>query len=179
MQVCKVTSILFSCIVISLNLFSQALRTDSSCIERIEIRKVSGNSMSGIVENGESLRILFGFYACNPVNYNDIAVYSYAGSKIPLIKSVKALPSDTFHVQCRNGNCFIEVNRQEIKNKQGALYYIPEKESSLLKYYEKSFQGIIPPGTFMILGSHNGTIDSGKFGLVGIGDLIGKAEMLK
>ena len=179
MQVCKV-KILVICIVFFQHFgFSQNLKVDSSCIQKIQIRKVTGSSLSGIVENGDSLKILFGFYGCNEVKREDIAVYNYAGSKIPLIKSVKGLPTDTFKINCRKGQCFIEINGKEVKNNQGGLYYIPEKESSLLKYYEKSFLGIIPPGTFMILGSHNGTIDSGKFGLVGIKDLIGKAESLK
>lgn len=150
---------------------------DSSCIYKIQNRVVRGNSLSGIVENGDSLKIYFGYYLCNRVLRDDIAVYQYAGSEIPLVKVVKAIPGDSFSIVCNDGRCSIRVNGSFVKNKNGSAYFIAERSSSLLKYYCESYKSIVPEKTFMILGNHDGTTDSGKFGLVGINDLIGKAEI--
>ena len=59
------------------------------CTSKIKIEIVRGGSLSGVVEDGESVKVQDGYYDCHPVRRNDIAVYKYAGNSNPLIKIVK------------------------------------------------------------------------------------------
>lgn len=179
MPVCKIIGLLFLGVLLNIPCFSGHILTDSTCIRDIKVNRVTGNSLSGVVESGENLKIFVGIYDCNEVKREDIVVYHFSGSPIPLVKLVKGLPNDTFKIECIDNKCYININGNKVRNFSGGLYYIVEKESSLLKYYEKSFRGIIPEDTFMILGSHNGTVDSSKFGLISKKDLLGKAELMK
>ncbi len=148
---------------------------DSSCITSTEIKQVRGTSLTGIVSDGSSIILAYGFYNCNPVLLNDIVAYKYGGSKIPLIKIVKALPGDTFHVLLKDNYYYIEVNKKTVTYSDGAIYKLPQKEYAMLKMYEDSYHSVIPPSAYLILGNRTGTTDSGRFGLISKNDILGKA----
>ena len=59
------------------------------CPTTIEERTVRGNSLSGFIEQGETIKIFTGYYDCHDVKKEDIIVYDYSGNEVPLIKIVK------------------------------------------------------------------------------------------
>lgn len=163
------TIIFFSCNQIN----AQAV-IDSSCITSIEKKQVRGTSLTGLTNDGSSVILAYGFYNCNAILLNDIVAYKYGGSKIPLIKIVKALPGNTFHIIQKDDFYYIEVNKQAVTYSTGLVFKLPQQEYAMLKMYEEAYHGVIPPDSYLILGNRSGTTDSGKFGLVSKADILGK-----
>lgn len=144
--------------------------------EKTEI--VQGDSMMGILKNGQEITVLKGYYQCNEVKRDDIVVYSYAGNPIPIVKSVKAIPGDRFEVRVnKDGLWNILVNNTILKTSDGTPYALAEPKSKMLALYVNSYHGIVPTDAYIILGNlPGGTTDSTQFGLVSKVDFIGKVE---
>lgn len=139
---------------------------------------VSGDSMTGLLKNGQKIMILKGYYKCNEVKIDDIIIYPYAGNPIPIVKSVKAIPGDYFELKKdKNGLWNIFINEKITKTSDGIPYALSEPKSKMLAIYVDSYHGIIPADAYIILGNlPEGTIDSTQFGLVNKIDFIGKVE---
>ena len=154
---------------------------DLSCVSEQKPEIVRGSSLSGILEDGSEITLLVGYYNCNEVKRDDLAVYQYAGSPDPIIKVIKGLPGDIFSLKlAENGQRRISVNNQEIKNSTGEFYELSEARSKMLALYEKDYGGVIPVNSFLILGNKaDGTLDSIRFGLVDKSGFLGKAVIKK
>ncbi|HRS54166.1 MAG TPA: signal peptidase I [Bacteroidales bacterium] len=167
--------ILIICLIcVGINeLYAQA---DSSCITKISKKVVKGKSLEGVIANGSYVIMLYGFYNCNEIKRNDIVAYDYKGSKIPLIKMVKGLPGDTFVlVPTKFENLYnIIINGDTLREITGMKYEFKEAQYRMLNMYAKAYNNIIPPNAYLILGTHSGTTDSGKFGLIDKRDILGK-----
>lgn len=147
-----------------------------ACVSEERPLKVRGDSLAGLVEDNEVLKILMGYYQCHPVERDDLAVYNYPGAE-PLIKIAKGVPGDKFHLQKTTAGCWnILINEEIIKNSQETPYCISEQGYRMLSLYERSYKGVIPPDAYLILGNlPQGSLDSTRFGWVGRSDLLGKA----
>ncbi|MDD5377208.1 MAG: signal peptidase I [Candidatus Gracilibacteria bacterium] len=139
---------------------------------------VSGNSMMGLLENGQEITVLKGYYRCNEVKRNDTIIYPYAGNPIPIVKSVKALPGDRFGLKKdKTGLWNILVNDVILTTSNGTPYALSEPKSKMLALYADSYHGVIPADAYIILGNlPGGTMDSTQFGLVNRVDFIGKVQ---
>jgi signal peptidase I len=147
-----------------------------NCISNVEERIVHGNSLVGLIESGEKVKILFGYYDCNGVKRNDLIVYSYGGNENLLIKIVKGLPGDKFSLQKTEGGWHILINGKVLKNSENKPYLLDERSYRMLSLYERDYKGVIPENAYLILGNLvSGTLDSTSFGLVGKQDILGKA----
>ncbi len=150
-------------------------QVDSSCITAILQKQVTGTSMEGVVSQGSMVYLYESFYKCNSVGRDDVVCYDYAGSKIPIIKMAKGLPGDTFSFPMLDASLHcIMINGDTLKEAGGNPYSLNASRYKLLALYENEFNGIIPKDTYLLLGSHSGTTDSGRFGFIGRGDLLGK-----
>lgn len=148
-----------------------------SCITKIENRTVRGASMSGLIENNSTVRILFGYYGCNEIARGEIAAYNYSGNENPIIKIVKGIPRDKFHLQKTDGGWNILINGEVAKNSQSEPYLLGESGYRMLSLYEKDYNGSIPENTYLLLGNlASGSLDSTRFGLVGKSEILGKVE---
>ncbi len=166
----KIWQFLF--ILFPIHIFAQA---DSSCITQISEKVVRGKSLEGVIANGSKVILLYGYYSCNPVERNDVVAYDYKGSKIPLIKMIKAMPGDTFKLTpAPYGFYNIVVNNDTLYEVTGMKYELRQNEYKMLHTYEREYKNIMPENTYMILGSHSGTTDSGRFGLISKRDILGK-----
>jgi signal peptidase I len=162
----------FLFILFQINIFGQA---DSSCISRISEKIVRGKSLEGVIANASTVFLLYGFYSCNEIQRNDVVAYDYKGSKIPLIKMVKAMPGDYFElVQVRSGFYNIIVNKDTLREVTGNKYELRQGEYKMLNMYEREYKNVMPRNTYLILGSRSGTTDSGRFGLIDKRDILGK-----
>ena len=147
-----------------------------SCVTAVQHRVVEGDSMTGIFENRGRLKALMGFYDCNPVERGDAVIYDYAGSVIPLVKLVKAVPGDSFRLEGTDGGWLIYVNGAELKNSEEKPYLLDGLGYEMLSVYEKTYNGSVPEHMFLLLGNKpEGTFDSTKFGLAHEEDIIGRA----
>ena len=148
-----------------------------TCITKIEEKTVRGTSLTGLIENGQTVKILYGYYNCNEIKRNDIVIYNYTGNKNPLIKIIKALPGDKFSLEKTQAGWNILINNEIAKNSNNQYYVLSESGYKMLSLYEKDYKGIIPQNTYLILGNlADGSLDSTKFGLVDKSDIIGKVE---
>lgn len=146
--------------------------------QNCNIQKVSdivrGNSMSGIVEDGQQITVLKNYYSCHEIQRNDVVIYQYYPDKEPLIKIVKAIPGDKWTLKMNAQGYEIVVNGMPLLTSNGSLYQIPAENIKMLEMYVSSYP-VIPPEAYLILGNlFYGTLDSTRFGLVGKSDIIGK-----
>ncbi|MFH0912876.1 MAG: signal peptidase I [Candidatus Omnitrophota bacterium] len=144
---------------------------------RIGERTVRGNSLQGLIEDGQSVKILFGYYNYYPVNVGDVVIYKFAGNKAPIIKIVKAKEGDKFHLEEAEGGWHILVNNKIVRNSCNQPYLLDQSAYRMLSLYEKDYQGIIPPNAYLLLGNLvGGSSDSTRFGLVDRSNILGKVE---
>lgn len=146
----------------------------------VEEHEVRGSSLSGIIENGEKILLLRGYYACHKIERKDIVAYDFAGNENLIIKIVKALPGDSFSLKKKEdlSGWNIIINDEIVVNSDNQPYVLDDKKHKMLSLYEESYKGIIPEDSYLILGNiPHGTIDSTLFGLVNKNDIRGKVEI--
>lgn len=147
---------------------------NASCITSSEARAVRGSSLSGIVEDGANITVLFRFYDCNPVRRGDIVAYNYSGDSSPIIKVVKGIPGDHLSI---NGTTLL-LNGSVVRNAAGTPYIISERAARMLSLYINDYHGTIPSNACLLLGNlPEGTVDSTRFGLVDKNGILGKAVL--
>lgn len=147
------------------------------CSVQMEERIVRGNSLSGLIENGEVVTVLFGYYECDEIRRDDLVLYSYAGNEVPLIKIIKGIPGDDFKLEQAEPEVWhILVNGKVVRNSEGNPYFISGNRYKMLALYEKDFRGKIPKGVYLLLGNLvSGAVDSTRFGFVSKETILGKA----
>jgi len=141
---------------------------------------INGNSLSGVVENGDVVTILVGYYECNPIERGDFVIYNYSGNENPVIKIAKGIEGDKFELIEGEVGWNIYVNGEVLKNSYGEEYSVNDVRYNLLSLYEQDYGEEIPEDVLFILGNvASGSTDGTKFGFVHIDDVIGKAELNK
>jgi len=146
------------------------------CAVQTEERIVRGTSLSPLIEPGDTVKVLFGYYNCHNVEREDIIAYNYAGNKDPIIKIVKGIPGDTFALKESGSGWNILINDQILKNSEDQPYMISGSGYKMLSLYATDYP-IIPENTYLILSDlATGGIDSTHFGLVDKDDILGKVE---
>ncbi len=163
--------------ILAIAIVIYSISTHSTCRTEKKIATVEGGSLHGIVEGGEQVKILQGYYTCHPIMREDIVEYEYAGGiQTSIIKIIKALPGDQWRVVSTEQDLYrIEVNGQVLRTSFGKPYEIDKSRASLLSSYAQGGHGVIPKGAYLILGNlPRGTTDSTAFGLVSGKDILGK-----
>lgn len=153
-----------------------------NCADKIrtEEREVRGESLTGLIERGSSVRVLFGYYGCHEIEKEDVVAYNYAGNPNPVIKIVKAVPGDTFKLKKAPGGWNLLVNGKVLKNSGKEPYLFDERGRRMLSLYESDYRGVVPPQAYLILGNlARGSLDSSRFGLVHQSDILGKVVPAK
>lgn len=147
-----------------------------ACVTEIRPLMIRGDSLSGLIEDGAVMRIAMGYYKCREVGRGDVVVYDYPGGA-PLAKIAKGVPGDRFRLGKSRPGCWsITINDRILKNSKKIPYCIGEHGYRMLSSYEKTYGGVIPKDSCLILGNQpEGTLDSTRFGLVGKADLLGRA----
>lgn len=155
---------------------------DEECITKKELKTVRGGSLSGLVEDGATIKALYGYYDCHRGKRGDIVLYSYAGNDNPLIKVIKAAPGDQFSLEEAEagGGWNIVVNGEILETSAGEPYVIAGKKYDMLALYEKDYGDGIPENTYILLGEQpSGSMDSTRFGLVHKDDILAKAVLVE
>jgi signal peptidase I len=147
------------------------------CKIKKEERIVRGSSLSPVLEPGQKIEVNFGYYDCYEVKRNDVVVLKNASNPELLIKIVKGLPGDNFHLEKNQSGWNILINGEILKNSEGWPYFLNEQKQKMLALYERDYQGKIPSESFLVLGNiTSGTLDSSFFGLVPKADILGKVN---
>lgn len=148
----------------------------ADCIVKNEERVVSGESMEGLIGDGDRVTLEIGYYACHDIARGDIVAYNYAQRDAPIIKKVFGVPGDSFEIRKAPDSSYrIVINGEAQKTSDGAEYTLDERSSKMLQLYEKEYRGKIPESAYLILGNVAwGSIDSTRFGLVGKTDIVAR-----
>jgi len=153
---------------------------ENKCIFKIEQKQVRGSSLSPLVNDGDKIKALYGYYNCHSIKRDDIVLVRHSGNKYPLIKIVKGIPNDSFHLKKVKNGWQILVNGEVLKNSEGKAYLLNEQRKKMLFLYEKDYNGIIPENAYLVLGNlPEGSMDSTRFGLIGKSSIIAKVEILQ
>ncbi len=139
-------------------------------------RIVRGSSLSPLIENGQTIEALFGYYDCNKLQRDDVVLYSYAGNEAPLIKIIRGVPGDGFKLkQTKQGVWHILINDNILKTSSNNPYLISGKSYEMLALYERDYKNKIPKGMYLLLGNiSSGGMDSTRFGLIGKNNVLAK-----
>lgn len=149
--------------------------TNQECITKTEEMIVRGDSLSGVIESGEIIKTLFGYYDCNNIEHNDIVLYQYSRQAASIVKIIKGIPGDKFELKQDNDFWNIFINGVALRNAQYEAYAFSEKKSKMLSLYERNYKGVIPENAYLILGNlTSGSKDSTQFGLIGKSDILAK-----
>lgn len=148
------------------------------CSIKTEKRIVRGDSLDSLIEEGQTVKVLLGYYNCNEIQRNDIVLYRYSGNETPLIKIVSGISGDSFKlVEKEAGNWNILINGKVLKTFNGESYLISNERYKMLALYERDYKGKIPKGSYLLLGNlPYGSLDSTIFGFVSEKDILGKVE---
>lgn len=149
------------------------------CVTKVELREVRGHSLAPLVNAGSTVKLLYGYYNCHPIKRKDIIAYKYAGNDVPVIKIVKAIPGDRFHLQKANNGWYILINGRVAKNSLNQPYISDERGYDILSGYEKRYQGVIPQDACLIFCNAAGCfLDSRRFGLIEKQDILARVEKI-
>lgn len=147
------------------------------CTSKVEERIVRGNSLAGLLEPGQTVKILFGFYDCYEIKREDIVLYNYAGNSNPLIKIVKGVSGDKFRLQKTDSGWNILINGEIVRNSQNQPYVLDGGAYKMFSLYERDYARVIPKDAYLILGNlAGGSLDSSHFGLIDKSDILGKVD---
>jgi len=149
------------------------------CVTQRQENIVQGTSLSGAIEEGNTVTILHNYYKCNKIERDDIVAYEYSSQSDPIIKFIKAIPGDSFSlIQDEGGNYNIKVNNNILKTTGGQPYSLSENKSKMLQLFEKNYNGLVPENSYLLLGNkYNGSVDSTQFGLIDQSGIIGKVAV--
>ena len=157
------------------------LKNDSRlpfCKTEKQIKYIRGHSMEPVFAPEQEISAIYGYYACHKVERGDIVLAQVSNNENPIVKSVKMIPGDKFHVE-KNGEerWNIIVNGEILKNSEGSAYRLDEKKALLLESYEKQYGGLVPEGKYYIMGNNPaGSADSTRFGFISHSQILAKVE---
>jgi signal peptidase I len=145
------------------------------CVSKTEEKIVSGTSLAGILESGTKIKFLYDYYQCHEAQREDIVVFQPDLELNPIVKIIKGLPGDSLALRGDGKNWNILVNGEMLRTSTGDAYQVNDQAFQMLSLYIRDYQGKIPPKAHLLLGNAiSGSLDSTKFGLIDISDIIGK-----
>ena len=106
--------------------------------------KVSWNSMYPLLQNGEKITVLDGYYEDNEWLKDDIIVHNYAWEKDPVVKSIKVTSNDKVEAKWLN----LYVNDEILTNLSWEIYKFSKAEIKVLSMYIKNNK--IPNNSYFI-----------------------------
>lgn len=138
---------------------------------------VQGTSMGKLLPAGSKVKVAENYYTCNDAEKNDIVLYDYPGSEVPIAKRIVGVPGDEFGLMedKSSSGWNILINGEIAETSDGKPYLLGDRAYRVLSLYVKDYKGVIPANAYLILGDlPGGSLDSSEFGLVGRDDFLGK-----
>ncbi len=154
---------------------TKKITTAESCFTESE-KIVHGYSMEPLFYNGDTILSLLGYYDCHEIKRGDIVLADYGGASFGIIlKTVKALPGDTFTLSPDGQAWNIIVNEEILTTSLGVKYSLPDYIATILKSYENKTGGIVPNDNYLLFGEvAEGSFDSTRAGFFPRKTLIAK-----
>jgi len=135
---------------------------DTSCIQ-IEDHKISGSSMGLLLKEGTEVKGAIGYYDCNDIQKEEIAILKFKTREEDFVKRIVGLPGD--RLEFIEGNQ-AKLNGEILKNSEGEPYLFSEISQRLITIPLKD--GKIQEGRYLVLSEEPGpsAFDSRQFGFI-------------
>ncbi len=119
----------------------------------------------------DGVRVIMRPVSCaGVIHRGDLVIFRTGAHGQPVIKIAKGLPGDHFAV---DSDGFIIISGAVLKNSMGAPYDFPPTARRILQSYERAYNGILPVGTYLLLGDGaQGALDSSRLGLIHVSDFL-------
>ena len=139
--------------------------------------------MHGVIEAGQKAKVIKEYYTCNKPERGDVVLKSRGDVLPPIARFMRAVPGDHFKLvqDTKKKQWNIEINGKLLMSEgvaEATPYFFGSENPPALYLYEKPRNGILGPGEIIIFSSvPPGEQDSGQFGIMSLGDIIGKVEL--
>jgi len=132
---------------------------DTSCVT-VEEHKIAGSSMEPLLVEGTRVKGLVGYYNCNEIKKDQVAILEFKTREETFVKRIAGLPGDTLEFQDSQA----KLNGEILKNSVGESYLFSERSQKIITIPLKD--GKIQEGRYLILGEEKGpsAFDSRQFG---------------
>jgi signal peptidase I len=140
-----------------------------SCV-KIEGHNISGHSMYPLLIDGEGVKGLSGYYDCNPILRNQIAILKFKSREETFVKKIVGIPGDELAFE----NDQLKLNGKILENSVNEPYLFSQASQKIITIPLQN--GRIPEGRYLILGEEKSAsaFDSRQFGFAEKEHLIGR-----
>jgi len=134
---------------------------DFSCV-KIEEHNIAGASMDPLLVDGQRVKGLVGYYDCNPIERDQIAVLAFQTREELFVKRIAGIGGDK--LEFTDGEGQLKINGEIAKNSSGEPYLFSEASQRIITIPLKD--GRIQEGRYLILSEEKGpnSFDSRQFG---------------
>ena len=134
---------------------------ETSCV-KVEKHNIVGSSMEPLLADGQKVKGLEGYYDCNPIERDQVAILEFKTREETFVKKIAGLPGDELIFQGDQA----KLNGETLKNSVGEPYLFSAQAQRIITIPLKD--GKIPEARFFILSEERGpaTFDSRQFGFV-------------
>lgn len=135
--------------------------------------------MRGVVEEGQKVKVVMNYYACNDLKHGDVVLYKYSQYQDPVVRRVVAVPGDSFTLRSvENEGWELFVNGKVVTGVKGQPYrFGVDKYAPPLELAAQQRQHKLPEKELIVLSSFPpGDRDGGLFGLSNQVDIVGKVQ---
>ena len=139
-----------------------------SCVQEQKTFQMEDTYLAGLIDKGETLKALIGFYNCNPVQHGDLVYFRISPPINPVVRIVHGLPGDRFELikGSEEEHWNIKINGHLIMSGE-TPYFIKSRHTPPLKTYEMARNGKLGKGEYIILSNvPPGLSDSSNLGII-------------
>lgn len=161
---------------------SQKQGTSADCTTS-KVREVMNDEfMPGILEKGETFKVIKNYYNCHPIQRGDLVWFRVSAPVAPVVKTVYGVPGDRFQVirdTVNHRRWLIRINDEWVTGYDGKPFFIESDVAPPLKSYESTHGGYLKAGEYIIFSNvAPGLADSSNLGLVRRRSFEGKVLLL-
>ncbi|PIS17400.1 MAG: signal peptidase I [Candidatus Nealsonbacteria bacterium CG09_land_8_20_14_0_10_42_14] len=134
---------------------------DASCVN-LEKHKIVGDSMEPLLRDGMKVKGLIGYYECNEIKKEEIAILGFLTREETFVKRIAGLPGDELIFEGEQA----KLNGETLKNSSGEPYLFSERSQRIITIPLKD--GKIPEERYFVLGEEKdaSVFDSRQYGFV-------------
>jgi len=134
--------------------------------------RIEGHSLAPRIAHGATVEVEIGVDCLFTPKRGEVVLFASGALDIPIAKEVVGLPNDRWGISDAGA---VVVNGKRATNGQGKPYRLNAARMRMLKLYEKEYDGVMPPNTYLLMGEPTtGSLDSSRLGLIHRQDIIGR-----
>jgi hypothetical protein len=148
------------------------------CPGEVLRRKANDPRMKGVLEPETPIQITLNFYACNPIERDDLVLFRFHFDQEPVIRMARGIPGDRFNVlpDESTGRWKIEINGKLLKLKDGStiIFGANGTHPPLLTAARERDHRLAENEVILLSNATVGQLDSRNIGLISLYDVVGK-----